>query len=211
MTQRYDDELLGSLRSTYDANAAERDAMVRPPWRFAERAAFLDRLRAAGATRLLEVGAGTGQDSAYFRDAGLGVVATDLSPEMVRRCQAKGLEAYVMDFLHLDFPPASFDAVFAVNCLLHVPNADLPAVLASMAAPLRPGGLAYLGAHGGDGSEGIWDRDEQVPKRFYSWRTPEQLRAFAEPLFDVVDLHSIVVNVGGHVFHSLTVALKGDA
>jgi SAM-dependent methyltransferase len=207
---RYDDELLASLRSTYDSNAPERDAMVRPPWRFTERAAFLDRLRAVGASRLLEVGAGTGQDSAYFRDEGLQVVATDLSAEMVRRCEAKGLEAYVMDFLHLDFPAESFDAVFAVNCLLHVPNADLPAVLSALAWVLRPGGLGYLGAHGGDGHEGVWEADEQVPKRFYSWRTPEQLRSFVEPYFDVVELHSIVVNVGGHVFHSLTVRLRGD-
>ncbi|MGN9787218.1 hypothetical protein ACTMTF_37750 [Nonomuraea sp. ZG12] len=30
---------------------------------------------------------------------------------MVALCWEKGLEAHVMDFLHLDFPPGSFDAV----------------------------------------------------------------------------------------------------
>ena len=34
-----------------------------------------------------------------------------------------------MDFLHLDFAPESFDAVDAMNRLLHVPDSDLPAVL----------------------------------------------------------------------------------
>lgn len=56
----------------------------------------------------------------------LQVVATDLSPAMVGFCRQKGLDAHVMDFLHLDFPAGSFDAVYALNCLLHVPNADLP-------------------------------------------------------------------------------------
>jgi SAM-dependent methyltransferase len=48
-----------------------------------------------------------------------------------------------MDFLHLDFPAGSFDAVYALNCLLHVPNADLPEVLAAIRAVLRPGQLHF--------------------------------------------------------------------
>ena len=32
------------------------------------------------------------------------MVAADLSAAMVERCRAKGIEAHVMDFLHLDFP-----------------------------------------------------------------------------------------------------------
>ena len=68
---------------------------------------------------------------------------------MVERCRAKGIEAHVMDFLHLDFPAGSFDAVFAMNCLLHVPNQDLPAVLAAVRS-IRPGGLFFVGVYGGD-------------------------------------------------------------
>jgi SAM-dependent methyltransferase len=81
-----------------------------------------------------------------------------------------------MDFLHLDFPPGSFDAVFAMNCLLHVPNHDLPAVLESIRGVLRPGGLFFVGVYGGDESaEGPIDDDRHVPPRFFSWRTDEQL------------------------------------
>jgi SAM-dependent methyltransferase len=35
---------------------------------------------------LLEIGAGTGQDGAYFQAEGLAVVAADLSPVMVEHC-----------------------------------------------------------------------------------------------------------------------------
>jgi hypothetical protein len=44
-----------------------------------------------------------------------------------------------MDCLRLDFPAGSFDSLKALNCLLHVPNADLPEVLAASRMVLRPG------------------------------------------------------------------------
>ena len=202
MTVRYN-EVLGPLREAYDTRAAWRDGLTKEPWKLAERQAFRDRL--AQGARLLEIGAGTGQDSAYFQDAGLAVVAVDLSPVMVEHCRAKGIDAHVMDFLQLDFPPASFDAVFAMNCLLHVPNADLPAVLAAIRAVLRPGGLFFLGVWGGrESAEGPIEGDEHVPPRFFSWRTDEQLLGFTTPWFEVVDFHA-VDPVRDHRFQSLTV------
>jgi SAM-dependent methyltransferase len=39
---------------------------------------------------VLEIGAGTGQDSAYFQEEGFAVVAADLSAVMVEHCRAKG-------------------------------------------------------------------------------------------------------------------------
>ena len=202
MTVRYED-VIGPLRTAYDARAAWRDGRTKEPWKLAERQAFRDRL--APGARLLEIGAGTGQDCTYFRDEGLAVVATDLSPVMVGHCRAKGIEAHVMDFLHLDFPADSFDAVYALNCLLHVPNRDLPAVLDAIRAVLRPGGLLFVGVYGGRGSaEGPIDGDEHVPPRFFSWRTDEQLLGFATGRFTVLDFHAI--EAGAHRFQSLTVA-----
>ncbi len=193
MSTRYDD-VLDSLRIAYDDDgAARRDAMDKAPWKLTERAAFLDRLRAEGAATLLEVGAGTGQDSAYFRDDGLRVAATDLSPAMVQRCRAKGIDARVADFLHLGFPPGSFDAVYAMNCLLHVPNADLPAVLESIATVLRPGGLFFLGVYGGEQGEGPLADDRHDPPRFFVFRTDEELQEYARQAFEIVDLHVVDV------------------
>lgn len=207
MTVRYED-VLGRLRQAYDARAAWRDGQSKEPWKVAERQAFRERL--APGTRLLEIGAGTGQDSAYFQEEGLDVVAVDLSPAMVEHCRAKGIEAHVMDFLHLNFPGGSFDAVFALNCLLHVPNRDLPAVLAAIRAAIRPGGLFFLGVYGGAESfEGVVDDDEHEPRRFFSWRTDEQLLGFAiAAKFDVVDFHPVDIE-RGHRFQSLTLRRPG--
>jgi SAM-dependent methyltransferase len=204
MAFRYD-ELLGPLREAYDGGAAWRDGLSKEPWKVVERQAF--RARLAPGARLLEIGAGTGQDSAYFQREGFAVVAADLSALMVERCRAKGIEAHVMDFLHLDFPAGSFDAVFAMNCLLHVPNHDLPAVLAGVLAVLRPGGLFFVGVYGGNESaEGPIDGDAHVPPRFFSWRSDEQLLGFAASArFDVVDFH-IVDTDRGYLFQSLTLS-----
>ena len=201
MTVRYT-EVLAPLRQAYDGRAAWRDGQPKESWKLAERQGFGDRLPPGA--RLLEVGAGTGQDGVYFREQGFAVVAADLSPVMVEHCRAKGIDAHVMDFLHLDFPPSSFEAVFAMNCLLHVPNRDLPTVLSAIREVLRPGGLFFLGVYdGNESAEGPAAGDEHVPPRFFSWRTDEQLLDFAAAWFDVVDFHPVATDRGDR-FQSLT-------
>ncbi|GAA1656333.1 class I SAM-dependent methyltransferase [Actinoplanes couchii] len=199
---RYDD-LLGPLRRAYDSDAGRRDSSAKQPWKLAERQAFRDRL--APGSRLLEVGAGTGQDSVFFQREGLAVVAVDLSPVMVEYCRAKGVEAHVRDFLHLDLPAGTFDAVYAMNCLLHVPNRDLAAVLASIRAVLRPGGLLFAGVYGGtESAEGPIDGDQHDPPRFFSRRTDDELLGFVTTAgFGVVDFHPVDAGHGLR-FQSLT-------
>jgi len=193
-----------NLRRAYDGSADRRDRKGKEPWKLAERAAFLRRMQQANCTRMLEIGAGTGQDSMFFASHGLDVVATDLSAAMVARCRDKGLDARVMDFSQLDFPAGSFDAVHAMNCLLHVPNAELPAVLASIARVLPPGGLFFLGVYSGEESgEGPAESDDHVPARFFSWRTDGQIVGLVSKSFDVVDFH-IAQEATHHRFQSLT-------
>lgn len=199
------DELTDSLRRAYDRQAAERDAAGLTDWKRDERAAFADRLRAEGRRSLLEIGAGPGHYAAWFRDQGFDVTCTDLSPEMVALCRAKGLRAHVMDFLGLDFPPASFDAVFAMNCLLHVPAADLDRVLAAVARLLAPGGLFYYGVYGGHSFEGVWPDDHHEPKRYFTFYPDDELRRRAAVRFDEVAFHTVALeNETDSHFQSLT-------
>ena len=190
MVSRYDD-VLADLRASYDGAAAERESMPKQQFKLDERAAFLDRLDVVEAKTLLEIGAGTGQDSVFFADAGLRVVAVDLSPEMVARCRANGIEAYERDVLRLGFEPGAFDAVYAMNCLVHVPNADLPAVLRAIRDVLTPGGLFYLGLWGGRPYEGTVEHDQHVPKRFFARRTDKEIFEYARESFEVVDFHTV--------------------
>ncbi len=190
------DQVIDGLRQAYDNSAEERDAGNAgrlTPWKVATRADFLSLLQAEGKRSLLEIGGGPGHFAAFFRDAGLDVVMTDLSPAMVRLAQAKGLDARVMDFLNLDFPPAAFDAVFALNCLLHVPSADLPRVLAAIHRVLRPGGLFFYGVYGGHSFEGIWPEDHHEPKRYFVFYPDDELRRRVAGLFDEVSFRAIPV------------------
>jgi SAM-dependent methyltransferase len=169
--------VVASLRQAYgSAAAAERDGREKEPFKVDERLRFLDLLRDRGATSLLEVGAGTGHDSLYFQRQGLRVLCTDLSPAMVEFCRAKGLDARVADFLGLGVPPSSFDAVYALNCLLHVPTPDLPRVLAAIGDVLVPGGLFYAGTWGGADEEGPMRDDHHPAPRFFAFRSDRLMR-----------------------------------
>lgn len=64
----------------------------------------------------------------------------DLSPEMVKMCQKKGLEAKVIDIYNLSSLNRKFDAIFSLNVLLHVPKEDLDTVLTSIANTLNDKG-----------------------------------------------------------------------
>ena len=103
-------DLLPQLRLAYDRAVAERDGKVKALWKIEERARFLSLLLAEEKRTVLEIGAGTGQDSLFFQENGLQVTCTDLSPQNVRRCQEKGLQAHVAEFRNLGVPSGSFDA-----------------------------------------------------------------------------------------------------
>ena len=92
---------------------------------------------------VLDLGAGTGDLSEEFRQAGAGnVVALDVSAAMLLRAREKyGIERVDWlqgDALHLPFADQSFDAVASAFVLRNLP--DLAGSIQEMARILRPGG-----------------------------------------------------------------------
>jgi SAM-dependent methyltransferase len=185
-----------SLRCAYDLKVEERDSLETEPWKIQLRNDFLNLLKNESKSKLLEVGAGTGVHGSFFDRSGLQVVSTDLSLAMVEACRAKGLEASQMDFQSLDFDNETFDAVFALNCFLHVPSDDLAAVLEAMHRVLKPGGLLYWGQYGGKDYQGHLDDDNYEPKRFFSFLSDESMRLAADKKFNSVSFE--VINVSRH-------------
>jgi len=185
------------LRTAYDQQATVRDGMESPPWKTNLRAGFLDRLQREKRRTLLEIGSGAGKDALFFQEHGLQVVCADLSPELVRICRSKGLDAREMDAAALDFPPASFDALYAFNSLLHIPDAELPAVLKLAADTLKPEGIAFIGMYGGRDQEGIWEEDWYTPKRFFAFRSDAKMRDLLEACFTVLTFESLEVGDPG--------------
>lgn len=199
-----DGNLLQSLQTAYDQMVDAREKKLLHPWKLAERARVLAMIEAEAKHRLLEIGVGTGRDSLFFQQQGLAVTCTDLSPAMVARCQAKGLHAAVVPFAMLDqqFEPEAFDVVYAVNCLLHVPKADLRTILHKIRTILAPNGLFYWGQYGGVDVEGVWEEDNYTPKRFFSRYTDEQFRQLPADLFRV-EAFTVLPKEDGNHFHSL--------
>ena len=171
-------ELTPALRAYYESDAERRNSGEKSSWKLEERDCFLEHLQERRLTRLLEVGAGAGDDSVFFQARGLDVTATDLTPAMVAFCRRKGLNAHVMDFLGLDFADGAFDALYALNCLLHVPREKLPEVLANFHRLLQPGGLFYLGIYGGR-DEAELRRDSLGERYFVSWSEDALQQAFS--------------------------------
>ncbi|HLJ32404.1 MAG TPA: class I SAM-dependent methyltransferase [Ktedonobacteraceae bacterium] len=185
-------QIIDTLRKAYNREEAERrDQAQKEAWKVTEREQFLALLQQEGKSNLLEIGAGTGTDSLFFQENGLDVISTDLSPDMVNLCREKGLNAYVMDFLSLDFPVGSFDAIYALNCLLHVPTHDLPVVLQKLCTLLRPDGLFFLCTYGGIEQEGVYENDWHDPPRFFAHHTDEFMLRATATFFDLVSFKAI--------------------
>ena len=93
--------------------------------------------------KLMDLGCGSGRDSAYFSSLGFEVTAVDGSEELCKRVkESYGIHALCIKFEDLSFV-SEFDAVWACASLLHVKKADMPNVLDKVSAALKPGGVLY--------------------------------------------------------------------
>lgn len=189
-------QLRNALREFYDKTARDREAGEVSDWKIRERADFLMLLQKEQKRSLLEIGAGVGRDSLFFQENGLETRCIDLSPAMVAFCRQKGLDAQVMDVAELDFPDESFDTVYSMNSLLHLPKAEFPGALAQIRRVLKPGGLFFLGVYGGDDHEGIRTEDYTEPKRFFSSFSDERIRQETARVFDILSFETIDSNPG---------------
>jgi SAM-dependent methyltransferase len=192
-----------NLILSYKRHAEQRNQGEIEDWKVMERAAFLELLKGEGKQSLLEIGAGHGRDSKFFQENGFQVTCIDLSPEMVRLCQQKGLNAHLMDMVALDFPENSFDSVYALNSLLHLPKKELPTVLHSIRRILKETGLFFLGIYGGYDFEGVWEEDSYTPKRFFSFHSDESLKQIVTQSFRLLSFKQITSGDGDLHFQSL--------
>lgn len=141
--------------------------------------AFLDRLQPEA--RVLELGCGAGRDAARMAERGFAVDATDGTPAMVRKANERfDLGARVMLFDDLDAELA-YDAIWAHACLLHVPRAAVPDMLARIFRALRQGGWHYASFKLGD------EEGRCLLGRLHNFPDPEWIvSAYREAGFDIV-------------------------
>ena len=102
-------------------------------------------------SHILDAGCGSGRDSRYFLQQGFAVTALDASWPLV--LHARTLTG--LPVLHCRFDEfvaeQPLDAIWACASLLHVPLAELPAVMAHLTAQLTARGIFYCSFKYGSG------------------------------------------------------------
>ena len=99
--------------------------------------------------RILDVGCGAGLTDGFLSSRRSGVVGVDPSVELASRAQASNASTAHLagDGLRLPFRSGSFDVVFAICVLHHVPPVRWEEFVAEMARVARPGGVVAVYEH----------------------------------------------------------------
>ncbi len=199
-----------ALVKTYEKYAHQRASHSPDEFKIRERSEFIKFLKAEARETLLEIGCGHGQDAQFFQSQGLRILAVDNTPTMVKLTIEKGISARVLDCYDLDKINERFDAVYTMNCLLHIPKQDFDQVLGLISGRLNEDGLMYLGIWGDQDFEGIWEQDRYEPKRFFSfWKTEALLevlqRSFRLEYYRRLEPHE------GRIFNSFILRKYGGS
>jgi trans-aconitate 2-methyltransferase len=204
---------------TRDWDAASYDALPLPHLEWGRRT--LARLPLSGGETVLELGCGTGRDTAKLlaRLPRGRVIALDGSPAMIERTLANcGGDPRLRTVHHdlrepLPLPDASVDAVFSVATLHWLP--DHAAVFAELARVMRPGARLALD-YGGAGNTpevlaALRDLGRGAPEWTYGTAESERA-ALAAVGFDELDVRLSAqppFRVGAHLERFLTTVILG--
>lgn len=103
---------------------------------------FISKLPSQAA--ILDFGCGSGRDTKYFMGKGFCVEAIDGSEELCRLAsEYTGIPVRQMYFQEF-CENARYDGIWACASLLHLPQAELPAVMDKMIVALKPNGIIYM-------------------------------------------------------------------
>lgn len=165
-----------ALAAYYDHEAQARSNRALDPRRIVLRDEFVAMMAAEGRSRVVEVGTGPaemGQPSS--RPVCKSQAWT--SPRSMCAARAAGVDAVCASLFDLPYPLSSFDAGWTMSTLVHVEDARFHAAMDAICSVLREGAPLAVGLWGGLDHEGVSDRDEILPPRFFSLRTHARTRA----------------------------------
>ncbi|MFG2112652.1 class I SAM-dependent methyltransferase [Streptomyces sp. NPDC048718] len=203
---------LDDTRASYDTVAASyadtvRDLLDETPHERAALALFAASVREGGGGTVVDVGCGSGRITAHLRGLGVDAYGIDLSPAMVEtaRREHPGARFETGSMTELGLAGASVAGLVAWYSLIHVPDAEVPAVLAGFWHALRPGAPLLLAFHVGDGSRLKTQGYGGHPMKVYvHLRRPARLAALLDEAGFAVEARTTLTSaespLGGMVF-----------
>lgn len=137
---------------------------------------FLAELPAGGS--ILDLGCGSGRDTAYFREKGFRVTPTDGSARMCALASDYlGTPVRVQEFNELT-DESLYDGIFASASIMHLEYDRLTELMPKIARALKPGGVLYVSFKYGD-------QDGYLGKRYYTYMTEERFEALVAPVHEL--------------------------
>lgn len=173
----------------------EAEGWSKKPTPFAEQvASYL-----ATSSKILELGAGAGQDGLWFASLGHIVTLTDATTDAFERIREKARNTSVLLDLReqdvvapLGFPDESFDLVYAHLVLHYFDNATMTKILAEIRRVLKPAGMVALLQNSIEDPEyqpEIADNEQGIQGTIYKrYFSVESLNLLVGELFETVVL-----------------------
>lgn len=99
---------------------------------------------------ILDLGCGSGRDSAYFVSRGFDVTAMDASVEMCDLASIHiGQDVLQLSFEEMDFNEV-FDGIWACASLLHVPSNEIQEILSKVIKSMKRNGILFMSFRHGE-------------------------------------------------------------
>jgi len=92
--------------------------------------------------KVLEIGAGTGLYSRYFKSLGHDVYASDINKESLKRLEQKGIKTVYLNFEEEKINAKEFDIIILSHVIEHFYNPKI--IFKKISKIITPGGIVYL-------------------------------------------------------------------
>jgi len=130
-----------------------------------------------------DVGCGSGRDLLWLKQRGFNAVGLERSQGLVRLAAAhSGCQVIQGDFNTFDFSRIAVDAILLIGALVHVSRQELPPLLSTIIAGLKPGGVLFLSL-----KQGCGIREDKQGRQFYLWQDAALEEVLHELPLKIVD------------------------
>lgn len=105
------------------------------------------------------------------------MVGLDLATHNVDQMRRAGLRAVAGSLFDLPVRPGHFEAIWTMSTLVHVPDEHFDQAMESITSVAIAGAPIGIGTWGGFDWQGVSDRDEIEPRRFFALRGHDRFEA----------------------------------